>query len=296
MIDAGIMGAIALLTVAGTRGTAFLVSREGHMLTAAHCLTYRGATPEDPKWVDGDEVTLRFGEPGTGGHTATVVFPLVAWDIADDWVLFKCTPAPPVDPLVLSEYDGALPRWDCWGFPTTIPTDDDYLPLAYNGSITAVGTRIQLSFDQHGDQTRVAGMSGAPVLVGREVVGLIAQAVEAEDEQRDRKATEPILFAVPVPAQRLKGARVSVRPATYPLQALLANLLALDSNSRVDLLARKFKLAPLRTLEERSRAIARHLLSRGPDTVATECRKLGSMDVKRPDLVGNLLTVCCLGD
>lgn len=289
------MSAIALLTTSWSRGTAFLVSRDGHMLTAAHCLTYQGATPEDPKWIDADELELHFGEPGKE-VVATAVLPPVAWDIAEDWALFKCTPTPPVEPLVLSGCDGSMASWHCWGFPTTIQTGENYQPLAYDGSITAVGKRIQLSFKQLGEQTRVAGMSGAPVLVGREVVGLIGQAVEEEDEHRSRRAIEPILFAVPVPVHGLEGARVEVRPATYYYQAMLASLLALDSGTQVDLLAQKFKLAPSLPPEGRKRAVARHLLSRRPETVARECNLLKFVDVKRPDLVGHLLAANCLGD
>src|SRR5215471_14136795 len=88
------VSAVALIKVANYRGTGFLVSADGLVLTAFHVVADRQASIEarKPQFYPGP-ITVRFGDGNNktwDGGVATVVEN--RFSMMDDWVLLKVAP------------------------------------------------------------------------------------------------------------------------------------------------------------------------------------------------------------
>ncbi|WP_437708677.1 serine protease [Sorangium sp. So ce448] len=195
---------IARILVGGERGTGFLVSREGLVLTALHCVAFADSFKTGkPEFLPGI-IKVRFGDPldpavgppGADGKlfatTATVVQHSVEHDIA----LLECNETPDVEPLVLAPSPFGVARWSTFGFPEASGAVADGSrevngqPL--DGRITSMSTRIALALNQVGAMD-LRGISGAPILVGGVVVGVVQQTLT-----KDGVVTQNSLFGVHV--------------------------------------------------------------------------------------------------
>jgi trypsin-like peptidase len=174
--------AIARIVVGGARGTAFLVSDDGLVLTALHVIgplaepfvPYRGS------------ITLEFGDKAVHA-TWTAAAKLVQHSVQDDWALLQLVdPVPPYParplPLAGIRFDPDPASWETWGFPTVAALEG----TGYDGSSVIQADVFEVSCAAL-HQSMVDGISGAPLVVGGDVCGIVQQAFMSLDaENRPR--------------------------------------------------------------------------------------------------------------
>ena len=176
------------------RGTGFLVSADGLVLTALHCVAILSASTEEKASLRAGTIKLRFGDPkdialgplGPDGKLFTTTATLVDHSLAHDVALLRCVQIPPVAPLKLAPipFDGE--RWSTFGFAAAsgVLVDDpiDLIEMngqAWDGHVSSDSSRLQLTVNQHGT-IDLGGISGAPILIGSEVVGVALQSVNQD--------------------------------------------------------------------------------------------------------------------
>jgi hypothetical protein len=177
--------AIARITVGKARGTGFLVCESGLVLTALHVLgdITNGFKPY------GAQIRLDFGDKTlntTWSATATFVLPSVdpngpPTGSVNDWALLQIDePKPPYParplPLAGVRFDPNPVAWDTWGFPTVAPVEG----TGYWGSSAIEADVFEVSCPEL-HESMVDGISGAPLVVGGDVRGIVQQAFMTQD-------------------------------------------------------------------------------------------------------------------
>jgi hypothetical protein len=194
-----IRAAIARITVGNRRGTGFLVSPNGLVLTALHVVA--GDSPSDPPVIDDGPINLRFGDarqaPEDALHETTATL-TEHYSVPEDWALLQCAAAPQgTSPLPLARL---MPtpnevQWDAWGFSTSDPNLGTWyrgvvVPLAEQGRLEL--TSVEAAAGAGG---MIAGLSGAPMLVGGQVVGIVLSALLVPDAQGNLRSLEGKIYA-----------------------------------------------------------------------------------------------------
>lgn len=187
--------AIAQIKIAGFRGTGFLVTSDGLVLTAFHVIADRDASikARAPRFHEGP-IQVRFGsglDDTWDGGTATVVEN--RFSIAEDWALLRIRNQATVPPMVLAALDA--PRdgraFTTFGFPDL----EKEWGGAYHGTIGMWGKdTIELAATNIVTGMAMGGISGAPVVVDGRSVAIILRSL-ADDKRRAMKGS---LYAVPI--------------------------------------------------------------------------------------------------
>jgi trypsin-like peptidase len=178
--------AIARISVGGFRGTGFLVSDDGLILTAFHVI---GAMKSKKLVPHASFIEVRFGD----GKKATSS-PREArlegehYSAEEDWALLRLVPAAatdppfPVTPLPLARLTGQLEgrAFRTFGFPK-IEADDGGEYTGTFGVWSEVG-RIEAFVDNVAAGMVLGGISGGPCIVDGRVVAMILQSLA--DAQR----------------------------------------------------------------------------------------------------------------
>lgn len=186
--------AIAQVNVGSSRGTGFLVSDDGLVLTALHVIADPRARRSDGTPVYyGGPITLRFGDPKNHAtwvpeKPATVE----RYSFEDDWVLLRVQPPPQVAPLPLARL--APPQkgraFETFGFPD----QEAEVGGGYTGKLLDWGWKSELTAEQILVGAPMGGISGAPCVVDGCVVAMIVQALL--DDQR--RAVKNSLYAIDI--------------------------------------------------------------------------------------------------
>lgn len=182
--------AIARTTVGQARGTGFLVSEDGLVLTALHVL----GDPVEPFVPYGARIGLEFGDKAA--HTTwKAVATLLQHSVQDDSALLQLgEPAPPYParplPLAGVRFDPNPVSWDTWGFPTVAALEG----TGYEGSSTIQADVFEVSCASL-HQSMIDGISGAPLVVGGDVRAIVQQAFMSDDAQGRPRAEDSKLKA-----------------------------------------------------------------------------------------------------
>lgn len=231
-MDQNIRAAIARITAVGpkgpVRGTAFLVAGD-LVATALHNVADRREDPFRPF----EQISLQFP-----GHATEAT--LVDHDREADCAVLRCTHPPPAElhqPLSLRPLERSGDEWEAWGYPNLQRKDgltvngviDNHLGELNNGKVIQLSCK-QLAAGVGGD---ARGLSGGPVLVRDQVVGLLRFALGAED-----RTAGGTLYACPI--QKLIGKAGLLIQAAPKVTALLTDAqLAMLIGSRAHPYARK---------------------------------------------------------
>src|SRR5262249_9079620 len=151
--------------------------------------------------------TLRFGDLEKPLLVTTAALPPVAYSYAEDWALLQCTQVPEAVPIELAVHDPAYDKWDTFGFPKTLDSPEGNRGQVYEGRIVQSGLSIQLQVNESGPKTMSAGISGSPLLVGREAVGVIVESLRDEDDHN----VEGTLWARALNVDELTKWKLSVK-------------------------------------------------------------------------------------
>ena len=169
------MATCKLITDSGSVGTAFLVSKNGILLTARHCVD---------DLANGETVTLNFDKVKTPGYNnlkATVIY--LPLDEKDDFAVLKLVKSVDIKPLKVSGMieDPSLynPDVKIIGYPAIVQTQ------------SIDNTNSVVNYDLEEDSTLFIideifkGYSGGPVIdkVTGEVIGIVSwKIVESDDK------------------------------------------------------------------------------------------------------------------
>jgi hypothetical protein len=197
----GIRAATAQIKAGASRGTGFLVTVDGWVLTALHVIADLQASRSQNQLVPhANQFDLRFGDPRANGQLIPAVGKIAGaqFDLKQDWVLFRCEPPPAgVAPLPLAKLidDGNPIRWSSWGFAGTDPENGTW----YQGETTSIGQNDILELYSPeaagGRGGLISGLSGAPLVAGGQVIGLVQTALLEKDEAERKRSVEGKLFA-----------------------------------------------------------------------------------------------------
>jgi hypothetical protein len=208
-LGAGQRTAIAQISVGASRGTGFLVHRNGYVLTALHCVALAPFAPDKtPVWRR-EPIRLRFGDPrnpGSGpldahGALVTRTAVVAAYSVHHDVALLKLSDPIAVEPLELGPGAFGIREWSTFGFPDTSGVlaggcANDVMGQDLTGKTAALADRIQLTLDQLPvGNTTYSGISGAPIMLGTRVVGVVL-----DEPQRDGAVVQNTLYGVHIEA------------------------------------------------------------------------------------------------
>lgn len=246
--------AIAQIKVGSSRGTGFLVSEDGLVLTALHVVADREECKRLKKLVPyRGEIRLRFGDPKNDA-TWTPASPATIepgqYSIEDDWVLLRIAPPVQARPLPLARL--APPQKDrafgTFGFPEA----EADIGGTYAGTIVDLDGKSELNCPQIFAGARMGGISGAPCIVDGQVVAVIVQALLHEQVG----AAKPSLYAITI-ERAAKGGRLAWdEVAALPFEAEVRSRLPTDAAALVAA-ATRLGLPPA---QEQGASIARRLL------------------------------------
>lgn len=233
--------AIAQIKVGTSRGTGFLVSDDGLVLTALHVI----ADPAVCKWKGalvpyGGPITLRFGDPK---NNATWVPPGPAtvetqrYSVEDDWALLRVPTPVQAAPLTLARL--APPQkgraFETFGFPD----QEAEVGGRYAGKLLDWDWKSELTSDQILVGAPMSGISGAPCVVDGCVVAMIVQALL--DDQR--RAVKNVLYAIDI-ERAARGAGLPwSEAAELPFEATVRDVLPGGPSALVNT-ARALRLPP----------------------------------------------------
>lgn len=173
--------AIARIVVGQGRGTGFLVSRDGLVLTALHVVAdLEGSRRNERLKPYPDPITLRFGDPLTGATwTPTGAATLVPelYSLQGDWAVLKIAGPIPGDvvPLRLAELATAhdTATWKTYGFPDVAAA----VGSDFDGPITSWDQGVARLRSDAAAGVKMSGISGSPCIVGGDAVALIHSAL-----------------------------------------------------------------------------------------------------------------------
>ena len=178
-----------------SRGTGFLVGPD-LILTALHVVADRRTQPPTPY---PGRIQLEFP-----GHKTAAAIHETNWDPKEDWVVLRCENPPPVAPLRLAKPPEQNCDWQTYGFPDANPRDG----MVQTGSVETFegsldGAPVYQLYSKQaaaGKGAPVRGLSGGPVIIGQQVVGILRFALMKEGE-----TVAGTLYGCPVerPAARL---------------------------------------------------------------------------------------------
>lgn len=169
--------AVAQIVVGSSRGTGFLVSRDGLVLTSLHVIANRDASLRNQCLKPFDApILLQFGDPAdastwTPDQPAELVPEL--YSLGADWAVLQCKGPIPGDvtPFVLAELTAApeQAQWETFGFPDAAAT----IGNDFGGEITSWGDHTARLHSDAAAGVAMRGISGAPCVVEGNTVGLI---------------------------------------------------------------------------------------------------------------------------
>jgi hypothetical protein len=274
-MEEAVRNAIACITISGVemRGTGFLVA-DDLVATALHVVLDKTSKP--PKFFTG-VIQLRFPNESI---TAEILD--CAWDDEADCVLLRCLNPSKSRPLALRELNRSGGSWETYGFPKMQPRDGMVMDGTVKNHAAELDRRpaIQLFCNEvaAGEGGPVNGLSGAPVIMGDSVVGLMRFALKQEG-----KSAGGTLYACKAQALKklcpnrlklLRGASV-VPTLTVQQESDLAGLLVSAFNSaelsKILLFSAGVKLESVVTSNHAISGIVADLLrwaeQRGPGTI-----------------------------
>jgi len=210
------------------RGTGFLVT-DRLVLTAMHVVADREKEGLVP-W--GAMIKLSF----RGGWTPAEIV-AGCWNADEDWALLECAMPPQAEPLPLGQL-AEQATLETYGFP-----DANAEGMVFQGRVVDPHARydsisaMQLFSDQAaaGQGAPVSGLSGAPCIVGGQVVGLMRSALMTEYGE----AVAGTLYACPsgLPhrgcGDRLPALHIAIDVDPTELQQKLENLIEGQFNALV---------------------------------------------------------------
>jgi hypothetical protein len=221
--------AIAQIKVGSSRGTGFLVSEDGLVLTALHVIANREMGIKQRKLVTyPGEIRLRFGDPkndATWAPASPATIEPGQYSIEDDWVLLRIAPPVQARPLPLARL--APPQKDRAFETFGFPDQEADIGGSYGGTIIDWDGKSELTSPQILVGAPMGGISGAPCVVDGQVVAMIVQALL--DEQR--RAVKPSLYAVTIERAARGGRLAWDEAATLPFQAQVQNRLPTDAGA-----------------------------------------------------------------
>jgi hypothetical protein len=173
--------AIARIVVGNVRGTGFLVSRQGQVLTALHVVAdLEGSVRNERLKAYADPIWLTFGDPVTKNTWAPAgpasIVPEL-YSLKGDWVVLQFPGPVPDDvaPLTLADLGTALDGvvWNTFGFPDVAAHDGG----DFDGPITSWEPPIARLRSDAATGVKMRGISGAPCIVNGDIVALIGSAL-----------------------------------------------------------------------------------------------------------------------
>jgi hypothetical protein len=200
LIEGDMEGIRAIARIApgdNTRGTGFLVA-DRLILTAFHVVADRAKSQarRAPVWRP-EPLVVRFGStehPDTQWQPASAKIHDRFFSIERDWAVIEIEPPAglaPVTPFTLAAYGGGPAAFETFGFPT-IKQD---IGGVYHGKVLAwTADTGEIDADNLGDEN-AGGISGAPVVVGNVVVGIILRSLASA---RTGQAITRSLYAIPI--------------------------------------------------------------------------------------------------
>lgn len=184
------------------RGTGFLVTADGYVITARHVV-----------WDDKNQrmhrgaLSLTFDTPGAAPLSTKA--DLVYRDEKLDFAVLKAQATPPGGPLPLGRGDRAISNptyWSSFGYTKSSPVSGS----VYSGTLARAGLRFQLTTTQGlgAGAPSVEGLSGGPCIVHGEVVAIITSELS---DPGTGTLVEGKLYAIPLDAldAALKDAAVA---------------------------------------------------------------------------------------
>jgi hypothetical protein len=203
---------VRIRSAAGGWGTGFVVA-PGRVATALHVVAQRKADP--PVFFPGLQVeAARLAPDGRAWQRASAPATVVqgAWDRGQDWAVLAFEEAalgfsPPALPLRELAPDEARGQgWESYGFPEAYPEDGAPATGHVQSAAAAQDGLRALALFSHeaaaGSGMPVRGFSGAPVLVGGQVVGILRFALTNQELSGVglRRSEGGTLYATPISA------------------------------------------------------------------------------------------------
>jgi hypothetical protein len=217
--------AIARIRVGGSRGTGFLVSDDGLLLTAFHVV---GDLAK--KTLRAGPITIDFGDPreepnGAPYFSTTAAVVPGCHNAENDWALLQCANAPPnVVPFTCAPLKNSYElAWDTFGFSDAAPDNG----IVYAGEVRSVGRRFQLYSDEASaaNTARIRGLSGSPCIVHGYVVGILQTANLQKNAAGEWEAQEGAVFVLALTEVERACARVKVTRPVPPFVREVGQLL-----------------------------------------------------------------------
>ncbi|MEZ4293652.1 MAG: serine protease [Polyangiaceae bacterium] len=209
-----------------SRGTGFLVSTDGLVLTAFHVV---GDLATGKKYAE--PMKLSFGDPREGPTIESEArFVPDHHSVADDWALLRCTTPPAgVTPLKLGRIRRRYAlEFESFGFTEAKRTTG----MVYAGKVRSSGRRMQLFSDEAAAvaSERVSGLSGAPCIVDGYAAGIVQTSNMEEIQPGVYVNREGALYMLPVEIVARACELLKVPVAPPPFVAEVARLLRSAQN------------------------------------------------------------------
>lgn len=200
------MRAAVRVSTAESTGSGFIVSRSARLiLTARHCIETRASRLLE-------EVDVHFSDPASENSDPVICSSparRVAHGEGDaDWALLQATRLPDWTTTELRLLDlqvAAESRWSTYGFPAD-RGDGEARGQDFGGMIRMGGKTLIRILDETSVDEAITGLSGGPVVVEEEVIGLITRA----DANRQGRAITGRLYALPLAACKELARHVTI--------------------------------------------------------------------------------------
>jgi hypothetical protein len=207
-VDPKHKAAVARILVSAERGTGFLIA-PNRVLTALHCIALPSSFGKQALELRPGTIELRFGDPkdpasvrdAKGALLTRRATKLTCHSVEHDVALLECDPILEIEPLELGPPPFEYTRWSTFGFPESsgaVPDEDfEVYGQVLDGTVPGFSGRAQLNTNQIvTGATNFAGISGAPIIVGGRVVGIIIQQLA-----QDGRVVQNVLFGTALDAK-----------------------------------------------------------------------------------------------